>query len=320
MRWFLRIFGVFLIVVVVFMLGPRVQIDTRTEPTAIRKDLDGFVKQQEDRYKDLRPNTQKLIRWYDPKLKTKTPLAIVYFHGFSASRQEIEPVPSMLAQTLKANVFFTRLRGHGRSGDAMAEASVQAWLQDAHDALIISRAIGEKTILIGSSTGATLALWLAAQPFARDAIAANLLLSPNLGPKNAQAEILLWPWGGQIARLIQGKRRSWKPATPAQGLYWTTDYPTEALLPMMALVKLARDIDPKEIKQPTAILYSPKDTILNTRYIEALFPALPNPHKKLIPFPKTTDPASHILAGDALSPSTNQPLHDLLAAFVKTRP
>ena len=75
--------------------------------------------------KDIRPGLQKEIVWANPATKTKTPLAIVYIHGFSASKGEVRPLPDKVASALGANLFFTRLTGHGEDGAAMAEGQRQ---------------------------------------------------------------------------------------------------------------------------------------------------------------------------------------------------
>ncbi len=309
-------FGMVVVLGVVVALGPRVDTNATTQPVVLESDLDALLKKQEARFSDIRPQTQKMIRWYHPKTKAQTPLSIVFFHGFSGSRMEVEPLCSKLADALQSNVFFPRLRGHGRSGDALAEGSVQAWAQDAREALQIGRRIGKKVILVGSSTGATLAVWLAAQPFAKD-IFAHIWMSPNFGPRDKRADILLWPWGKQIATLIQGKRRRWEPINEGQKKHWTYDYPIESLLPMMALVRLARQIDLRRHQTPTLIVYSRRDQVLDPQLIESRFPLLGSPHKKLVVLDTSSDPASHVLAGDILSPRTTPVLFDAVLGFLK---
>ena len=94
--------------------------------------------------KDIRPGLQKEIVWADPATKAKTPLAIVYIHGFSASKGEVRPLPDKVAAALGANLFYTRLTGHGQDGAAMANGSVNAWINDYAEAIAIGRAIGDR--------------------------------------------------------------------------------------------------------------------------------------------------------------------------------
>ena len=78
----------------------------------------------------LRPGEARAVVWADPETRARTPIALVYVHGFSADRHEVDPLVSRIAEALGANVFYTRLKGHGRDGAALAEAMVEAWLDD----------------------------------------------------------------------------------------------------------------------------------------------------------------------------------------------
>ena len=109
-----------------FYAGPRVSIDTQLQSPQLPADLDAYLAQSEARYPDITPGAEKTIVWAHPD-RRKTALAVVYLHGFSASRQETAPLSDEIAQQLGANLYYPRLNGHGRSGAAMAEASVNAW-------------------------------------------------------------------------------------------------------------------------------------------------------------------------------------------------
>ena len=134
----------------------------------------------------------------DSRARTRTPLAVVYLHGFSATRQETAPFSARLARALGANLFEARLRGHGRSEAAMAEGTVEAWLEDGVEALAIGRRLGERVVLVGCSTGAALATWMLANGHDQD-VAGLVLFSPNFGTRHRGASLLTGPWGTQIA-------------------------------------------------------------------------------------------------------------------------
>jgi len=136
-----------------------------TEPAVLRApapdlpplaELDGWLAAREAAVPDLRPDAARRIVWADAA-GARTDWAVVYLHGFSASGEEIRPVPDAVAAALGANLFFARLSGHGRDGAAMAEASVADWMADTAEALAIGRALGERVLVIGTSTGAALA-------------------------------------------------------------------------------------------------------------------------------------------------------------------
>ena len=144
--------------IVIFALGPRNTFgpDTptpRDAPPDNPAQLDNWLKQKESVYTDLRPETAKTIVWASAD-KQKTPWSIVYVHGFSSSHLETHPVASMIAKQMGANLFQTRLSGHGRSGAAMAEPSPQDWIADLMEAVRIGRTLGDRVVLIGCSTPA----------------------------------------------------------------------------------------------------------------------------------------------------------------------
>ncbi len=303
------------VLALLFVMGPRVPVDTTLHRPDLPDDLDAYLARSEARFSDLREGAEKTIRWADSS-KRQTPLAIVYLHGFSATRQETRPLSDTLAARLGANLFYTRLAGHGRSDDAMAEASVNDWLDDGAEALALGRRLGERVVLIGTSTGATLAVWLAAQPENRD-LAALVLLSPNFYPKDANVRFLLWPWGKVLARLAVGPYRSWTPHNPEQGRHWTTRYPSAALLTMMGLVDLVERTDLGAVRAPVLVVYSPQDQVVSAERTEARFPEFGSENKRLVPVEEAGDPSNHVLAGQILSPENTEPIAEIIRDFVQ---
>lgn len=300
--------------VLAFLSGPRVNIDPRIDPVSLPEDLDRYLAKSESRFDDIVPGTEKIILWAQGK-GVKTPFSVVYFHGFSASRKETAPLADIIAQKLGANLFYTRFTGHGRTPKAMLGGSVNAWLNDAIQALTIGERIGEKVIVIGTSTGGTIATWLSTQP-ASGKVAAFILISPNFGPANKMSRILLLPWGGTIAELIIGRERSFKPDNAGHEKYWTCRYPTRALLPMMGLVSLIESVDLSGVKTPVLVIYSPEDRVVDPARTETAFKKIGAARKQLIPYTGSSDPDQHVLAGDILSPNSTQVLGKMIVNFI----
>ena len=298
----------------VFLMGPRVEVNTDIEPEAVPQDVQGWVDGGEAAIPDLRPGAEKQIVWFNPSLKEKTNLSVVYLHGFSATRQEIAPVCDRLATQLGANLYYARLTGHGRDGADMAEGSVKAWLEDAEEAYQVGRLLGERVVVVGTSTGATLATWLASE---HSDLAAMVFVSPNFGLADPASVLLTGPWGLQLATLILGEERSWEPANPGQEMYWSTRYPTRALLPMMGLVDLVDDIDLSQIKIPTLIFYSTEDGVVDPKRIEARFETLGSGRKALVPVDTTGLPSAHVLTGDIMAPAKTDQVVSRSVAFIR---
>jgi esterase/lipase len=286
--------------------------------------LEGYLEARESPFDDIVPGTEWAVAWADPEAPAPTEYVVVYFHGFSASRQETAPLSERLAERLGANLLLPRFTGHGRTGEAMAEASVNAWVNDGAEALELASNMGRHIVLVGTSTGATMAAWLAAQgewdpaltPW-KGALEALLLISPNFGPRNGSAAVLLWPWGGEAAELLQGPVRCFEPHNEAHARYWTTCYPTQALLPMMGVVALARDTDPSRLQVPTMVFFSPEDEVVDPQRTRSWYDGLGSRKKEMVKVRDPGDPNSHILAGEILSPDTTEWMAERMAEFVR---
>nr|WP_321404489.1 alpha/beta fold hydrolase [uncultured Desulfobacter sp.] len=304
--------------VIVFLSGPRVRIDQTISPKKIPLDIDGYLILREQQFFDIIPGTQKIVRWAE-KVNEQTEFSVVYIHGFSATRKETAPLSDVVAKALGANLFYTRLTGHGRTGQAMAEARVNDWLNDVVEAYEIGRRLGKKVIMIGCSTGGTSLAWLAhraATVGGMNALYACIYLSPNFRPQNRFSTILTWPWGRQIARMVIGKERAVIPENKGHEQYWTTRYPVAALLPMMGLVKLVEKLDLSEIRVPGLVVYSPQDQIIHVPALETAFEQMGCDRKRLVSFTGSADPGHHILAGDIFSPATINELAEMIVSFV----
>jgi pimeloyl-ACP methyl ester carboxylesterase len=150
---------------------------------------------------------EKFIHWADPQRKQKTPISVVFLHGWSACRQEGRPVVGRIAKHLQANVYCGRLPGHGRQAKPQSgvtnrsgpgpdgcallhEAKPQELFLSALDSLRIGLSLGDAVVLVGISTGGALATWLA-----------SLLLSSHASASKKEKEALE-PLRDRIAALI----------------------------------------------------------------------------------------------------------------------
>jgi esterase/lipase len=112
---------------------------------------------------NIRISSTKRIAWAG-EAGVKTPLGVIHIHGFSASAEEMRPVPDKVAANLGANLFFTRLAGHGFFDEAMAHASAGNWNEDMDESMAIGRRLGDRVMILSTSTGGTLAAIAASDP------------------------------------------------------------------------------------------------------------------------------------------------------------
>ena len=262
----------------------------------------------------LVPGTEKRLVWARAPGE-RTEYAVIFVHGFSASRQEIAPVPEGVAAALGANLFETRLAGHGFAENPLADVAAEEWLDDGAEALAVGERLGEKLVVIGSSTGATLALALAGHPDF-DRVHALVLMSPNHGPKDPASAWLTRPFGPLIARAMIGEYRGFSAANEAQERYWSTRYPTAALVEMMRLVDRANERVHEAAVPRALLIYSPEDRVVAVDKLLAAFETLPAAVKKADARTETGDPGRHVLAGDILSPETTPAIVERIADFV----
>ena len=219
------------------------------------EDIDSLLESQEKMVGGLRPGTEKKVLWTQGNgVKSKT--SIVFIHGFSASRIEIDPVVDLIAAELNANVYFTRLRGHGQDGRALGEATYEQLLNDTREAIEIGKSIGDDVVLIGCSTGCSLIH--IALGHDHD-IKAVVYISPNFGPKPITGHALRIPGAKFLVPLVFGKEHSFVPINDEYATCWTTKYPIKAVFTIKTTVLAAHQVDHRKIKIPMMMWFSDED-------------------------------------------------------------
>lgn len=215
--------------------------------------LEKYVALNESKHK-LKANNEARIVWYDSS-RQKTEYAVVYLHGFSASQMEGDPVHRRFAKEFGCNLYLARLSDHGvDTTEALLLYTPDRSWESAKEALAIGKRLGEKVILMSTSTGGTLALKLAAEY--PDDVYALINLSPNIALKNGAAFIANDPWGLQIARLVVGGKYNVTDATEEESKYWNKKYRLEAVSQLEQLLESTmRERLFKRIKQPSLTLY-----------------------------------------------------------------
>jgi len=265
----------------------------------------------------LIPETEKRVTWHGAA-GTRTPYAVVSLHGFSATRQETAPLAERVAAALGANLFETRLSGHGHAEQPMHAVRAEDWLDDTAEALAIGARLGEKVLVIGTSTGGTLALAMSDHDTAA-AVSDIVVISPNLQPSDAKAAWLTRPAGPLIARLLAGDTRSWEAHNEQQERYWSTSYPIEAAIEVMRLVDLLNARLPMALQQNLLVLLSPDDTVVSPEATRQAYARISAPRKMMLEIKDAGDPSNHVLAGDILSPAKTDQVAATIVDFVLRR-
>ena len=299
------LFFVSAIIFGVWVFGPLepAKMDVGFDANVLGENLNSYLMVQEKKFNDITIGVQKRVIWAD-KVGKKTPLSIIYIHGFSATSEEIRPVPDQIASALKANLYYTRLTGHGRSPMAMAEPNVADWMSDMAEAIAIGRKIGQRIIVISTSTGSTLSATAALNPILSRDISGFIFISPNFGINNPFAKLLTWPAARWWIPLIAGKMRHSTPRNKQHSKFWTTTYPTIAAIPMAAIVKAVTEQDFSKVTIPALFYFSLEDKVVDPEATKNMTRKWGG-RKKIINVTMTEqdDKYSHIVTGNIVSPN-----------------
>lgn len=226
------------------------------------KALEAYISANEALHK-LKSDNEARIIWANDTAKNKTPYSIVYLHGFSASQAEGDPVHKNIAAAFGCNLYLSRLAEHGiDTTEPMMNLTADNNWESAKQALAIGKQIGNKVILMGTSTGGTNALQLAAAY--PDDVAALVLLSPNIAINNDKAYLLNKHWGTALAELVTGHDHNVSADTvlPLYKQYWYYRYPYKGVAALQEI--LATSMVPEtfaKVQQPLLMLYYYKDAI-----------------------------------------------------------
>ena len=299
--------GLVLVLALLWFLLPREPVDLtkRFDPGIIGPDPVAWLAEQEARFDDITPDVEKQIIWATGPGQ-KSDFAVVYVHGFSATSREIRPVPDMVATALGANLIFTRLAGHGRTGEALAEATVADWVADFDEALAIADKIGDKTIVLATSTGGALAAALLTEG---RTVAGLAMVSPNFKLKNPAAFVLTLPAARYWAPLFFGDQRTFETHNEGHATYWTWSYPSTAVFPLGALTKAAGGKDYGSVTTPALFLFSDEDQVVDHTKTAEIAKAWGGPATVVrVELGEEDDPSKHVIAGHILSPSQTEPV------------
>ncbi|AXT25623.1 alpha/beta hydrolase [Ruegeria sp. AD91A] len=289
----------------VYWFGPREEVNLHPtfDSRKFGEGVQVYFESTESAYDDIVPGVEKRVVWQDGFKEQRTPYSVLYIHGFSASSEEIRPVPDLVADALGANLVYTRLQAHGRDGPAMAEGTASGWMQDMAEGLAAARAVGEKVIVISTSTGGTLAAAAALDVDLSRDVVGMVFVSPNFGVNTFAAWVPSLPWARIWLPVLMGPERDVSGPDPEKNKYWTSVYPWEAVVPMSVLVDTVYALDFSEALIPALFWFSDDDQVVRPGRTHKVAEAWGAPATvKLVTMGPDDDPSSHVIAGRLMSP------------------
>jgi len=232
--------GIVLILLIGYFIGPKPAKPGFKTPVislpASLAELDRQINDSEKAVKGIRPDNEARIIWADSSKKEKTRIAFLYIHGFSASQAEGDPVHRDLAKKYHANLYLARLQEHGidRGDSTMIGLTASEYEASAEKALMIAEKLGDEVIVIGTSAGGLMTIFLASR---HPEIKTIVLYSPCVKLYDKTASILDKHWGLQIVRHVKkGPLMKIIPESETQAKYWVMQYRLEALVALQNLI------------------------------------------------------------------------------------
>jgi esterase/lipase len=258
----LSILIIFVVLLITYLLGPKVKFeavngDPLPELSFGIEAIQAYVDTQESQFSNIKPDNQSQFIWADKTKKTE--YAVLYLHGYTASHGEFHPILNNFSRNFRCNTYMPRLALHGlQDEDAFEKLTPKLLIDSAKEAIRVAKTIGEKVIIIGSSTGCTLGTYLAAHD---PDIHSLILTSPNFDLYDTKSHLMLKPWGRSILRyVVGGDYRTWETNTEAKK-YWTTKNRIEGLIALRSLLdQTITDETLKNINIPVFAAYYYKNS------------------------------------------------------------
>ncbi len=274
--------------------------------------LDAFIRAQESQF-DLKEGTQAQIIWNGKKEYKKTEYSLVYLHGFRASHPEGNPVHKRIAESFGYNLFLSRMDEHGvKAKYPLLNLTEEKMLHSAQFAFEIGKRLGEKVILMGTSTGASLALYLASKPAFKPYISSLILYSPLIRFYGINNQLLTNSIGRTILKRIPGNKFliTSKESTFAEDKIWNKRYA------MAGAIALGRFVEHQmkeslfnKVTHPAFIGYYYKnkreqDKVVSVRAIKKMIPNF-GTRTKLLKICNFPDAQTHVICNFLLSKAVN---------------
>lgn len=313
MSWAERLIGLATLRLWRWATGSRERLRADARPVERPDDPEAWLAVREA---GIRPDVASYMQWAGAPGQV-TDLAILYVHGFSASPAELRPLPERVARAVGANLLAIRLTGHGQGGGDLAAARVEDWWHDVGQGIAVAEGLGRRVVILGMSTGATLAAMAACEPQRGSRIAGVILISPNFALRRKAADVLKVPLARLVLRILGNPVRGFVPRNQLHRDGWTYSYPVAALLPVVALLRRARAGNYRSATVPALILWSVSDRIVDHRATVKVIRMWGGrvTVRHVRPGP-SDDPDAHVIAGNALSPHLTNDLVAIIARWL----
>jgi esterase/lipase len=313
-RIIIRIFqGLFLLLsllTVTYFLGPKPTSPQLLQPTLTPSVslpiLEQEIRESERQIKGIKPDNEAKIVWADSTKKAKTKVALLYLHGFGASEKEGYPTNIHLSDTFDCNIYLARLSEHGiNEGDNnFLNFTADNYYQSGEKALHIAKQLGDSVVIVATSAGAAMGLFLVSR---HPEVKAILTYSPAIKLFKKEAAMMPGPWGLQISRWFTGKEHNdWVYKNDNHRKYWTNHQRFEGVIQLSIFLRETMKAQTfSQIKCPVFMGYyyrdeENQDKVVSVAAMLEMYEQLATPQylKRKVNFPNANN---HVIATSFLS-------------------
>lgn len=295
--------GVLAVVAGIALMGPRPAIGNLSGTLPMVNTnlvlLEQEINRRETENPLVKPDNHARIVWADSTRKEKTPYSMVYLHGFGASQGEGAPVHTMLAGRYGCNLYLARLKEQGIESDsAFRSLTAENLLASAREAVAIGYALGERVIVVTTSTGGALGLVIAGE---NPNLAGLIMYSPLIALYEDKLSILNQPWGVQLMETTLGADHLITERTGLAKKYWSRYYHINGYVTLAVLIEQAMHEETfQQVKCPVFLGYYYKneeeqDNVVSVAAMQPMFEQLgtPEAQKRKVAFPEA---GNHVIA------------------------
>ena len=278
----LLIIAIVLVVPVIFIVGVALPylfntIKITFPDVVIDKDIESYIAEKEMLFQNTNPRAKKKIIWFDDT-KVKTEYSIVYLHGSFATGVQQEDVLVKIAKRLEANLFISRLTGHGSGFESTKSIEAKNFLEDAAEAVAVGNQIGNKVILMGFSAGGTFALMATKDQKLNKKIDHLVLVAPWT-PKltlpyfiAATGLFFKSQYKFNFPRMFNLSNEEWGP-------FWVNEFHRTLPRQLWVAAFSGRKLKFQETTIPLLVFYEEKDKVVNAVGVKKIFEKWKGPKK-----------------------------------------
>ena len=210
--------------------------------------------------------------------KNRTKYSIVFIHGFTTTGYQSKEFLNKLSSELNANLFMTRLSGHGVPYEGTKQMQIDKIMYDVSEAIIIGEKIGKNVILVGHSLGGALSMLAADDEVLSKKIDTLVLFAPgNSGFSSfAFTNTLissLVDRTGSLCWLIDCDPRSFMelPDDEKWENYFATDFDTNIFYQIARIPFATDSISYETISTSALVFYDENDRLVNASKLKSNF-------------------------------------------------